>query len=172
MASQVKMHWTSKSPNWEQKISSFTDGLFVDAVSSTNCSSELENMLKEKCNSLSWSTMLAFAEGTLESHNNLSQYSLCLGQDLNLRSLEYDGEVLISQMRCLLGCIWRFYIITTPSKHVSKFQVAMNEIVYKRQGNFQRTQICSINLHPAGENINYTVQANEGYQSPLSDSLL
>jgi hypothetical protein len=34
-------------------MSSFIDGLFVDAVSSTNCSSELENMLKEKSNSLS-----------------------------------------------------------------------------------------------------------------------
>jgi len=40
--------------------------------------------------------MLALAEGTEEGHNNLSQYSLCLGQDFNLGSLEYDGEVLIS----------------------------------------------------------------------------
>lgn len=72
---------------------------------------------RKKSNTLNWSTMLALAEVTEESHNNLSQYSLCLSQDFNLGSLEYDGEVLIGQMWCLLGCIWRFYIITTPSKH-------------------------------------------------------
>jgi len=55
-------------------------------------------------------------------------------------------------------------------KNVFRFQMTTNEIVYKRQQNFESyiflTQICSINLHPARENINYTVQANKGYQSP------
>jgi hypothetical protein len=42
--------------------------------------------------------MQAFAEGTEESHNNCSQFSLSLGQDFNLGSLEHDGEVLIGEV--------------------------------------------------------------------------
>ena len=63
-------------------------------------------------------------------------------------------------MRCLLGVhlmILYYHNALQTLKNVFKFQMTTNEIVCKWQRNFQSynflTQIYTINLHPAGENI-------------------